>query len=92
MCDETLTSWRDRGGRLVKDKTTGLAKLTCRNWESGVVLAAEAPDPAPHQAEATQTSVEGPQMLDMFRNTVPVPMQLPGSGYDASRHPWFFRG
>ena len=78
---------------MVKDRATGEAKLTCRNWECGVVLPAALLPPS--QQEGAQPVAEGPGMLDMFRNTVPVPMELPGCRYDQSRpskQPWFFLG
>ncbi|KAB5558681.1 tyrosyl-DNA phosphodiesterase-domain-containing protein [Coniochaeta sp. 2T2.1] len=57
-------------GRLVKDKASGGPKITCRNWECGVVLPVD-----DRQARRDDG------LLGMFEGTVPVPMQLPGAAY-----------
>lgn len=77
-------------GRLVKDRATKEMKITCRNWECGVLI------PTSSKAEAAQSrsAPEGPAMLDAFKGTVPMPMVLPGkeySGKGVAGIPWFFR-
>ena len=43
----------------------------------------------------THGTTEGPQMLDLFRDIVPVPMELPGAPYfdgdKAELRPWFYQ-
>jgi hypothetical protein len=54
-------------------------KLTCRNWECGVVL------PVPVQ----EGKAAG---LDVFESVLPVPMVYPGRSYEGNNdlEPWFF--
>ena len=71
-------------GRLVKDRTSKLPKLTCRNWECGVLL------PVPPDDDAAAAD---PRMHDLrrFAGTVPVPMQLPAKVLvENDLRPWFF--
>ncbi|KAI1489903.1 phospholipase D/nuclease [Biscogniauxia mediterranea] len=68
-------------GRLVKDKSTGLPKLNCRNWECGVII--------PVPADST-TDKSHHADLTAFQSSVPVPMEFPGEAYgaSASKRPW----
>lgn len=70
-------------GRLVKDRTTKAPKLTCRNWECGVLIPV-------HQLtrddEATKDTVCS---MEVFQPQVPVPMLFPGEVY-GGRKPWYF--
>ncbi|OKP14923.1 hypothetical protein PENSUB_5083 [Penicillium subrubescens] len=89
-------------GRLIKDRSTGQPKLNCRNWECGVLVpvitpggraysqASDANTTTLDTATATQSR---PQQLnaDIFQDTVPVPMKLPGADLTESRPPWFFQ-
>ncbi len=71
-------------GKLVKDKTTKRPKLTCRNWECGVLI--------PIQKTDVQTEAASPTSvcsMEVFRPQVPVPMQYPGEAY-GTRKPWYF--
>ncbi|KAI0013953.1 phospholipase D/nuclease [Xylariaceae sp. FL0662B] len=65
-------------GRLVKEKGTGNPKLTCRNWECGVLV-----------PSLSQETCSG---LANFQNTIPIPMKVPGEPYGAtqSKRPWLF--
>ncbi|ROW12109.1 hypothetical protein VMCG_00047 [Cytospora schulzeri] len=88
-------------GRLVKDRTTGQPKLNARNWECGVLIPASTSrppsmkDPHAYGAPADGTT-EGPQMLELFRGVVPIPIQLPGAPYcdgdNFQLRPWFYQG
>ncbi|RDA87282.1 hypothetical protein CP532_1318 [Ophiocordyceps camponoti-leonardi (nom. inval.)] len=69
-------------GRLVKDRQSGKAKMSCRNWECGVVVPVSVNDGGSGSGVAADLSV--------FRGTVPVPMQVPGRAYGAAEKPWFF--
>ena len=59
----------------------GNVKLTCRNWECGVIL----PVPVP----AHEGKVKG---FEVFESVLPVPMVYPGKMYEGNRdlEPWFF--
>jgi hypothetical protein len=56
----------------------GHVKLTCRNWECGVVV------PVPVG--------KGKTGLDVFENVLPLPMVYPGASYEENSElePWFF--
>ncbi|KAI1431601.1 tyrosyl-DNA phosphodiesterase-domain-containing protein [Xylaria sp. CBS 124048] len=64
-------------GRLVKDRATGQPKLSCRNWECGVLV--------PMQGGSVEPG------LRVFEKTIPVPMVVPGEAYGktSSKEPWF---
>ncbi|KAI0166227.1 phospholipase D/nuclease [Xylariaceae sp. FL1272] len=65
-------------GRLGKDKTSGQPKMTCRNWECGVIIPVD--------------SSHGLHGLGGFGSNVPVPIVLPAEAYGktATKTPWFF--
>ncbi|KAK5997401.1 Tyrosyl-DNA phosphodiesterase 1-like protein [Cladobotryum mycophilum] len=69
-------------GRLSKDKATGKAKLSCRNWECGVVV------PLPKEDGKSRPSTD----ITMFAGIVPIPMQVPGPTYGPDEQPWFYSG
>ena len=66
------------GNKIVKDREMKLPKLNCRNWECGVIV--------PCGGSAEHEMANG---MDVFRGTVPVPMQWPGKRY-GERKPWYF--
>ncbi|KAI4093852.1 MAG: hypothetical protein LQ344_002590 [Seirophora lacunosa] len=100
----TVTPWAYIGsancsesawGKLVKDRTSKLPKINCRNWECGVVM------PLPRAATAfsnNNNSSDGASMkgeergdeegLNRFERVVPVPMEVPGEELVGKR-PWF---
>ena len=67
------------------DRSTRAPKMTCRNWECGVLV--KAGSPGGHGSSSNNTSGS----LSMFEGVVPVPMQLPGSplAKEGVRAPWF---
>jgi hypothetical protein len=93
-------------GRLVQDKITKQPKLNCRNWECGVLVpvfdnqkldsgssdssggVSNTSSSTAKEAKATESA----DMLDVFRDTVPVPMTVPGRRYGPGVKPWFFMG
>ncbi|RHZ73398.1 hypothetical protein CDV55_109089 [Aspergillus turcosus] len=85
-------------GRLVQDKITKQPKLNCRNWECGVlvpVLDKLDSDSADSSSTVSSNSsgkeaIESTDMLDVFSDTVPVPMTVPGRRYGPGLKPWFF--
>ncbi|KAI9147921.1 Tyrosyl-DNA phosphodiesterase [Paramyrothecium foliicola] len=66
-------------GRIVKDRSSGTAKMSCRNWECGVVV------PIPSKQDGNVGNGMG-----MFSGRVPVPMQTPGPSYGPGDKPWLF--
>ncbi len=78
---------------MVKDRGTGQPKLTCRNWECGVLVPAP-PKTAPHVSLLENTAAEDCHMLDLFKPALPVPIRVPGSPYGQQGGvlPWFFQG
>ncbi|KAL8370426.1 hypothetical protein RB595_000686 [Gaeumannomyces hyphopodioides] len=80
-------------GKLVKDRTSSSPKMTCRNWESGViVLAGSGNEPKPQGHCRTEGAGICGSVGDVFKGYVPLPMILPGTEYasrDGTRLPWF---
>ncbi|KAK1236935.1 hypothetical protein MKX08_007883 [Trichoderma sp. CBMAI-0020] len=75
-------------GRMSKDKSTGGFKLTCRNWECGVMI----PVPESQPVDKTSLSPSADDDMSMFAGTVPVPIQVPGPVYGSSDQPWLYMG
>ncbi|KAK7737821.1 hypothetical protein SLS53_006441 [Cytospora paraplurivora] len=80
-------------GRLVKDRNTGQPKLNARNWECGVLIPVSTSQGLKAKDTVSYGTNEGPQMLDLFREAVPIPVELPGAPYfdgdKAMLRPWF---
>ena len=72
-----------------------MMKLTCNNWECGVLVpvrkaAATATSSSQESAGKTIGSdVATCDNLDRFNGVVPVPMEYPGELY-GDKKPWFF--
>ncbi|KAH6850249.1 tyrosyl-DNA phosphodiesterase-domain-containing protein [Chaetomium sp. MPI-CAGE-AT-0009] len=86
-------------GKLVRDRATNKPKLTCRNWECGVLLAIKEGNEDPNAAPViADEGVQGRRRdggLSDFEGRVPVPMEWPGrvicEGVAAdARRPWMF--
>ncbi|SPN98317.1 uncharacterized protein DNG_01367 [Cephalotrichum gorgonifer] len=73
-------------GRLVKDKSTNLPRMSCRNWECGVVLSVPQPQSLSDAGETLGIET-------LFRGHVPIPMGIPGAAYSQNpeAQPWFFQ-
>ena len=71
-------------GRLVKDRGTGMPKMSCRNWECGVVVQ------VPKTVAYGKKQNAAHSTMEVFDGTVPIPMKTPGSPYGPSDEPWFF--
>ncbi|KAM7199827.1 hypothetical protein V8F33_004231 [Rhypophila sp. PSN 637] len=69
-------------GRLVKDRTSGEFKVTCRNWECGVILPADS-----HRDD------NGRDGWSVFDKIIPIPMAQPAAplAEDGPRRPWFLQ-
>jgi hypothetical protein len=75
-------------GRLVQDKLTKKPRLTCRNWECGVVVPLLVSDLPSNMSTMVSTPPSG---LEIFDQKIPVPMQIPASPMQANK-PWFNDG
>lgn len=72
-------------GRLTRDRT-GKLKFIARNWECGVIVLATQ-SPSKDTTRGTRGAAED---LDIFRNSVPIPVELPALPYQGDeRQPWF---
>ncbi|KJZ73359.1 hypothetical protein HIM_07153 [Hirsutella minnesotensis 3608] len=69
-------------GRMVKDRQSGNPKMSCRNWECGVVI------PVRQTSSGSGDATD----LHVFDDSVPVPMQVPGRKYGPNEEPWFYAG
>ncbi|KAF3059935.1 Tyrosyl-DNA phosphodiesterase 1 [Daldinia childiae] len=71
-------------GRLAKERGTSNPKLTCRNWECGVIVPISPQDPSENGSR--------PSSVSDFNSTIPVPMNIPGEAYGdiKSKPPWLF--
>ncbi|KAK4114100.1 phospholipase D/nuclease [Canariomyces notabilis] len=84
-------------GRLVKDRGSGKPKLTCRNWECGVLVQACRTGSTQGQRDAHLGDERDADVTDLavFRDCVPVVMEWPSTGFslgpDAAKSPWFYQ-
>lgn len=84
-------------GRLSQDRSSKTMKLTCSNWECGVLVpirkAAKMATSSSSSQEIVGKSDDSETVLsdnlDMFNGVVPVPMKYPGELY-GDKKPWFF--
>lgn len=73
----------------MQDKTTKSPKLNCRNWECGVLVPVIS-EVKNENEDPGKKSGESGNSLDVFRGTVPVPLQLPGARFEGDLKPWYF--
>ncbi|CRL21813.1 Ubiquitin interacting motif [Penicillium camemberti] len=80
-------------GRIVKDPKTKQLKMNCRNWECGVIVPiisekeTEKKDKGP---ETHGTAPSAPLPVEVFNDTVPIPMRVPAVPLSETRRPFFF--
>lgn len=67
-------------GQLSTDRATKTLKVTCRNYECGVII----PVGAGEQAEDDE--VPG---YEVFKGTLDIPFEIPGEKY-GDKTPWYF--
>ncbi|KAK2061223.1 ubiquitin interaction domain-containing protein [Colletotrichum caudatum] len=84
-------------GRLVKDRESGAAKLSCRNWECGVLVAVDGNLPGSADTgtrPGADQDDESGRLDGVFGTTMPIPMKVPAGRYtsdeSAASRPWFF--
>ncbi|OQO14869.1 hypothetical protein B0A48_00251 [Cryoendolithus antarcticus] len=71
-------------GKLVYDKKAKEWKVTCRNWECGVLI------PVLTGKEANWDSTNDLAEMSVFDGVVKPPFMIPGVEYDG-RKPWYFQ-
>lgn len=64
-----------------------MPKLTCNNWECGVVVPVRSGAATQGSKAAENTSPD--DRLDVFKGVVPIPMKCPGESY-GDKKPWFY--
>lgn len=74
-------------GTITKDRELGLPKLTCRNWECGVVIPMKKALPVPKGINGNIDRNCDMRGLSMSDGIIPVPMQILGMRY-RGRNPW----
>ncbi|CAK3808245.1 phospholipase D nuclease [Lecanosticta acicola] len=86
-------------GELPADRTD--RKITCRNWECGVLLPVKVARKAGIKTEPVEGHVDsetedeeeeedGLVGMEVFRNVVDIPFEVPGQTYDG-REPYYFK-
>ncbi len=71
---------------MVQDKATKAPKLTCRNWECGVVIPISGPVDINEDEMGNPPDAEG---LAWLNRVVPVPMRYPGDSFEGTtKTPW----
>ncbi|ORY67160.1 ubiquitin interaction domain-containing protein [Pseudomassariella vexata] len=73
-------------GRLTRDRQTGKPKLTCRNWECGVII------PTADGGQTATGKGDSSVGMSVFLGSIPIPMVVPGETYGqtGSKRPWLF--
>ena len=90
---------------MLSENKTGKAKLTCRNWESGVVIpipldqvdasriSVNASGGSTGEQDLNELALDNLSLKEVFSNVVPVPMVFPAEKMiDLSKSPWLFMG
>ncbi|KAK6439983.1 hypothetical protein LTR95_003791 [Oleoguttula sp. CCFEE 5521] len=71
-------------GKLVYDKKAKEWKVTCRNWECGVLI------PVLTGKEASVQPTDGLADMSVFDDVIKPPFMIPGVEYEG-REPWYFQ-
>ncbi|CAG7976207.1 unnamed protein product [Penicillium nalgiovense] len=80
-------------GRIVKDPKTKSLKMNCRNWECGVVVPIineKKTGEKGKRPETHGTVPSAPLPVEVFKDTVPVPMRVPAVPLSEHRRPFFY--
>ena len=79
-------------GKMTKDRVLKTPRLTCRNWECGVVIPVRKNIPSdPELGNKNVDATENARDMKIFDGIFPIPMETPGKKYGA-RKPWSSRG
>ncbi|KAF2425333.1 phospholipase D/nuclease [Tothia fuscella] len=74
-------------GRLVVDRTKKVNKLTCNNWECGVLV----PMGATSDERETKSVIRSSKLGEAFEGLLEIPFVEPGDKF-GDRLPWFLKG
>ncbi|KAJ5260035.1 hypothetical protein N7497_011147 [Penicillium chrysogenum] len=80
-------------GRIVKDPKTKSLKMNCRNWECGVIVPIINEKKTGEKGKGPETHgavPSAPLPVEVFNDTVPVPMRVPAAPLSEHRKPFFF--
>ena len=77
-------------GKMTKDKQLGLPRLTCRNWECGMVIPMKKAVSVPKGIDGNINRNSDIRGMSMSDGIIPVPMQILGMRY-RGRNPWHQR-
>ncbi|KAJ5932975.1 hypothetical protein N7516_007464 [Penicillium verrucosum] len=80
-------------GRIVKDPKTKQLKMNCRNWECGVIVPIIGDKKTQEKEKGPEThgtAPSAPLPVNIFKDTVPVPMRVPAVPLSEDRRPFFF--
>ncbi|KAJ5521244.1 hypothetical protein N7527_005359 [Penicillium freii] len=80
-------------GRIVKDPKTKQLKMNCRNWECGIIVPVISEKKTEEKDKGPETHGSAPSAplpVEVFRDTVPVPMRVPAAPLSENRRPFFF--
>ncbi|KAJ6177970.1 hypothetical protein N7519_008431 [Penicillium mononematosum] len=80
-------------GRIVKDPKTKSLKMNCRNWECGVIVPIINEKKTGEKGKGPETHgtvPSAPLPVEVFKDTVPVPMRVPAAPLSEHRKPFFF--
>lgn len=74
-------------GKMTKDKQLGLPRLTCRNWECGVIIPLKKAVSVPKGMDGNIAQTGDVRGISMSGGIIPVPMHILGMRYKG-RNPW----
>lgn len=80
-------------GRIVKDPKTKQLKMNCRNWECGVIVPIINEKKTEEKGKGRETKgtvPSAPLPVEIFKDTVPVPIRVPAVPLSEHRKPFFF--
>ncbi|KAK6349749.1 hypothetical protein TWF696_006027 [Orbilia brochopaga] len=78
-------------GKLVWDRTQKEFKMSNRNWECGVIVPVSQPGGQKQESQEGDAEDEASMPdMDVFAETVPVPMSTPAPLLTADNPPWYF--
>ncbi|KAF9245169.1 hypothetical protein DTO012A7_8824 [Penicillium roqueforti] len=80
-------------GRIVKDTKTKQLKISCRNWECGVIVPIINEKKTGEKDKGPETHGTAPSAslpVEIFTDTVPVPIKVPAVPLSEHRKPFFF--
>lgn len=67
--------------------------MNCRNWECGVIVPVISEKKTEEEDKGPEThgsATSAPLPVEVFKDTVPVPMRVPAAPLSENRRPFFF--